>query len=290
LLIGEEKAMNRLFMRVIGVSLLVCGVLRAQELKPIYVTIRIDDIFLRESPIIPQEVDGFVEMCESHSAKVMLAVIPHRLVEDQNKNGEMVKALKRFVKRGHMIAMHSYKHQCSQCGNTAHEYNCSTDSITLPFELEARELAEGKQWLEAAIGKVVASYVCAGTDDPLHPQTLGIVKNLGFRWIADNKIHLPDFRDTLSFAPSGADYTWNIQDSAYTPMLEKAKADFVNAVAKGNYFSFVANDHFTRKNYNNGIVLKWTAEFLAFIDSFPHVAVHYVTIDDLKEEWSPQRP
>lgn len=282
--------MNRLLGSVVGVSLLVCGILPAQELQPIYVAIRIDGIFMRESPITPQEVDGFVEVCESYGAKVMLAVIPHRLVEDQNKNGEMIQALKRFAKRGHTIAMHSYKHQCSQCGSTGHEYNCSTDSITLPFELEARELAEGRQWLEAAIGKGVTSYVCSGSDDPLHPQTLGIVKNLGFRWIADNKIQSPDFRDTLSFAPGGADYTWNMQDSTYASMLEKAKTDFVHAVAKGNYFSFAAHDHFTRKNYNNGIALKWTAEFLAFIDSFPQIVVRFVTIDDLKKEWFKQRP
>ena len=268
---------------------LICGVLSAQELKPIYVTIRIDDIFMRESPITRQEVDGFVEVCENHGAKVTLAVIPHRLVEDQNKNGEMVEALKRFVKRGHMIAMHSYKHQCSQCGSTGHEYNCTTDSITLSFELESRELAEGKQWLEAAIGRIVTTYVCAGTDDPLHPQTLGSVKNLGFRWIADSKIHQPDFRDSLSFVPSGVDYTWNLQDSTYTSMLEKAKADFASAVAKGNYFSFLAHDHFTRKNYNHGIALQWTAEFLAFINSYPHVAVHYATIDALRKEWFPQK-
>lgn len=282
--------MNQRLKHIIGVSLFLCCLLSAQEAKPVYVTIRIDDIFMRQSPITPQEVDAFVETCESHGAKVMLAVIPHRLVEDQNKNGEMVKALKRFVKRGHMIAMHSYKHQCSRCGKTGHEYNCATDSITLPFELEARELAEGKQWLEAAIDKKVTSYVCAGIDDPLHPQTLGIVKNLGFRWIADNKIQLPAFHDTLSFAPSGADYTWNLQDSSYTPMLEKAKADFVTAVARGNYFSFIAHDHFTRKNYNNGIVLKWTADFLAFIDSFPHIAVHYVTLDEFKKERFAQEP
>jgi hypothetical protein len=276
--------------RLISLLFFACSVLNGQELKPMYVTIRVDDIFMRESPITPQEVDGFVEVCESHGAKVMLAVIPHRLVEDQNRNGEMLKALKRFVKRGHMIAMHSYKHQCSQCGNTGHEYNCSTDNLTLPFELEARELAEGKQWLEAAIGNGVTTYVCAGSDDPLHPQTLGIVKNLGFRWMANSRILMPQFGDTLSFFPSGVDYTWDMQDSTYAPMMEKAKADFANAAATGNFFSILAHDHFTRRGYNNGIALKWTAEFLAFIDSFPHVAVHYVTIDDLKKEWFLQKP
>ena len=277
--------MQHLLRNIIVVLLLVYRFLPAQEPKPIYVSIRVDDIFMRESPVLPQEVDGFIQVCERHGAKVVLAVIPHRLVEDQNKNGEMVTALKRFVKGGHGIAMHSYKHQCSQCGNTGHEYNCSTDSITLPFELEARELAEGKQWLEATIGQPVLSYVCAGSDDPRNQQTLGIVKNLGIRLIADSKIHVPEFRDTISFVPSGLDYTWDIQDSTYASALAQAKSDFAEAVSKGNYFPFVAHDHFTRKAYNNGITLKWTSEFLTFINSYPGVKVHYVTFEELKDEW-----
>lgn len=256
-----------------------------QEIKTVYVTVRVENIFMRNSSITPPEVDGFVDRCEKHGAKVMLSVVPHRLVEDQNKDGEMARALKRFIKHGHMVIMQSYKQQCSRCGSADHEYNCSADSVALPYSLEARELDEGKHWLEAAIDTSVRAFVSAGTDGQLFPQTVGILKHLGFRWIANNDVLLPEFSDTLSYFPSGMDYTRNLQDSTYARMLEKAKADFARAVASGNFFPLLVRDDFTRRNYNQGIAVKWIDEFLSFVDSFPHIAVRYVTVDDFQSEW-----
>ena len=172
-------------------------IMQSQDLKPFYVVVSVEGIFLRDSEVKPQEVDSFVAVCEKHGVKLTIGVVPHRLVEDQNKNGEMVAALKKYLRRGHLIAMNGYKFQCSRCGQTTHEYYCTTDSVMLPVELESRELGEGKAWLEKALDNNVSTYIGPGTDDGMSPQTHIIVRNLGFRWIREDSSDTPFFRDTV---------------------------------------------------------------------------------------------
>jgi hypothetical protein len=67
--------------------------------------------------------------------------------------------------------------------------------------------------------------------------------------------------------------------------LSKAKADFVRAIQRGNYFSVCFHDHFTPKNFNGSIVLRWTDDLLGYLTSYPGVRIRFVTIDDLKKGW-----
>jgi peptidoglycan/xylan/chitin deacetylase (PgdA/CDA1 family) len=262
---------------------------RSQHVETIYVALRVDDIFMSESPIKPQEIDAFIEICEKHGAKVMLAVIPHRLIEPQNSDGEMAKALRRVARRGHQVSLHSYTHRCSLCGSTGHEYNCDSMKTMISRAQEERELRKGKRLLEDATGKSVTTFVGAGTDDQLHPQTFSILKDPCISWVTLDSVVVPQFRDTVSFVPNLDDYTWDLRDSTYGQSMSKAKADFVKAIQRGNYFSICFDDHFTRKNFNGGIVLRWTDELLGYVTSYPGVRIHFVTIDDLKKEWFASR-
>ena len=285
-----NSAIQRFVSIAIVLWLFTTPILLSQGLKPFYVAVSVEGIFLRDSEVKPQEADSFVAMCEKHGVKLTIGVVPHRLVEDQNKNGEMATSLKKFLRQGHLIAMNGYKYQCSRCGRTTHEYYCTRDSIVLPEELESRELAEGKGWLEKATDVAITTYIGPGTDNATSPQTHTIVRKLGFQWISDDSIDTPFFRDTVGYIPKPFNYTQNLQDSTYSEVLERAKRDFVSAVGRTNYFSFAADDDVTRKNYNHAIVLKWTDEFLSFIESFPHLEVHYVTARDLRKEWFARSP
>lgn len=282
--------MNFTIVSVIALAILIPGWPfvahgHSGSVKTVYVALRVDDIFMSESPIKPQDIDSFIETCEKHGAKVMLAVIPHRLVETQNSNGEMAKALRRFTRRGHQVSLHSYNHRCSLCGSTGHEYNCDSMKTMVSREQEERELREGKRLLEEATGKAVTTFVGAGTDDQLHPQTYSILKALGISWVTHDSVLVPKFRDTVSFVPNLEDYTWDLKDSTYGDAMSTAKADFVKAIQRGNYFSVCFHDHFTRKNFHGGIVPRWTDELLSYLTSYPGVRIHFVTIDDLRKEW-----
>ena len=257
----------------------------AQENKIIYVTIRVDDVFMRESSLKPQEIDGFINVCEKHNARVMLAVIPHRLMEPQNQDGTMAAALRRLVGRGHMVSMHGFKHQCSLCGSTGHEFDCATRKTLVPYQQELDELRQAKELLEETTGKKVTTYVSPGTDDQLNPQTKRILKSLGFSWVTDSLVQVPTSRDGFCHAPDVGEYTWDLSDSTYESGLKTAKADFERAIQQGSYFGFALHDHFTRWAFRNGIVIRWTDEFLSLIERIPGITIRYITLDDVDVSW-----
>jgi len=263
----------------------------AQENKTVYVTIRVDDIFMRESPLKPQEIDGFIEVCEKHGARVMLAVIPHRLLEAQNQDGAMAATLRRVVGRGHMVSMHGFKHQCSLCGSTGHEFDCAAQKTLIAYEQEINELRKGKELLEKTTGTKVTTYVSPGTDDQLNPQTKGILKQLGVTWVTDSLVQIPTARDGWSHVPDVGEYTWDLSDSTYETGMKSAMTDFGRAIQRGNYFGFALHDHFTRAAFRNGIVLRWTDEFLSRIERTPGTRIRYITLDDVDFGWftSPSR-
>lgn len=257
----------------------------AQENKTVYVTIRVDDVFMRESTLKPQEIDRFIEACEKHGAPVMLAVIPHRLMEPQNQDGAMAATLKRLVGRGHMVSMHGFKHQCSLCGSTGHEYDCSVRNTLIAYQQELDELRQGKELLEKTTGKKVTTYVSPGTDDQLNVQTRAILKTLGITWVTDSLQQVPTLREEFSLAPDMAEYTWDLIDSTYENSMRSAEADFARAVKRGNYFAFAFHDHFTRWAFRNGIVVRWTDEFLSRIEQTQGIKIRYVTLDDVDLSW-----
>jgi len=257
----------------------------ARQTETVYVTVRVDDIFMRESTLKPQEIDGFIDVCEKHGARVMLAVIPHRLIEAQNQDGTMAATLKRLVGQGHMVSMHGFKHQCSLCGSTGHEYDCSSRNTLVSYQQELDELRQGKELLERTTGKKVTTYVSPGTDDQLNAQTRAILKTLGITWVTDSLQQVPTIRGDFSLAPDMAEYTWDLSDSTYESSMKSAEADFARAVKRGNYFGFALHDHFTRGAFRNGIVPRWTDEFLSRIERTPGMRIRYVTLDDVDINW-----
>ena len=257
----------------------------AQQDKTVYVTIRVDDVFMRESSLKPQEIDRFIDVCEKHGARVMLAVIPHRLLEPQNEDGQMAATLRRLVGRGHMVSLHGFRHQCPLCGSTGHEYDCSSRNTLVPYRQELDELRQGKELLERTTGKKVTTYVSPGTDDQLNPQTRAILKTLGITWVTDSLQQVPTIRGEFSLAPDIAEYTWDLSDSTYEGSMKSAETDFARTTKRGNYFGFALHDHFTRGAFRNGIVLRWTDEFLSRIERTTGIRIRYVTLDDLDLSW-----
>ncbi len=278
--------------------ILVLGIgfstLRGQTHEPrtICVAIRVDDIFMRSSPLQPQEIDGFIRVCERHGAHVILAVIPHRLLEPQNADGAMAGTLRRLVQRGHMVALHGYAHQCSRCGSTDHEFDCPVHGPA-PTNTEMRELSDGKRLLEEITGAPVTTYISPGSDDQLSPQTASILTTLGIRWVTDTTVLVPTARRPLNRVPDLPEYTWDLSDSTFEASLQRALTDFATATARSNFFGIALHDHFTRQAFRHGIVLRWTDQFLTAIQRIPGIRIRFVTNDEMDPAWfsaAPEQP
>jgi hypothetical protein len=68
--------------------------------------IRVDDILSRNTTIQPRSIVPFQQTVEARGGKVSWAVIPHRLIEAQNLDGNLVKELIASATNGHEIAQH----------------------------------------------------------------------------------------------------------------------------------------------------------------------------------------
>jgi peptidoglycan/xylan/chitin deacetylase (PgdA/CDA1 family) len=230
-------------------------------------TLRVDDIFNRGSPVRPRSLSPLLELAEQYQSRVILNVIPRRLIESTNQNGAMVRELLVAIERGHEVIQHGYDHCCSQCGETGHQTYCTRFNREQPVEFERQELKRGKEMLEAAIGQRVFVYGPTGTD--LHTtQLLSVVKELGF--LATTGIPTDEHaRIGLPVVPTGCDYAFAARtDQDFEEALAILKAEFdqisLNAqnTGKTGYFQILLHDPFIRSGYENGATLQYVKDIL----------------------------
>jgi peptidoglycan/xylan/chitin deacetylase (PgdA/CDA1 family) len=250
--------------------------------RTVFVTLRVDDVFMSESPIQPQEIDSFLTVLEAHGARLQLAVIPHRLLEPANANGRMAKDLRRLVERGHMVSLHGWNHRHEPTGNTGAEFQDPATGAWVPFGEHLRKTRLGKELLEQTTGKPVTAYVSPGSDDQLDPQNVRVIRELGIRWLSKPDIREPEFTDTLWYVPELRDYTWALEESTYAAAMDSARAGFLRTAARSRFFGLLFHDHFTRWGWRKGIVTRWIDEFLKWMEGRPEYEIRYVTLEGLR--------
>jgi peptidoglycan/xylan/chitin deacetylase (PgdA/CDA1 family) len=248
------------------------------------VMLRVDDVFMHDTDIQPQEIDTFLAVAERFGAKVELSVIPQRLTAANNADGRMAASLRRYVARGHDVSQHGWNHRNARTGDTGSEfYDPATQTWSAPDTLLAH-LGRGKRVLEETTGVDVIRYVSPGRDPQGAPENLAAVRAHGYRWLTHDSLRTPTFTDSLRYIPSGTDYTWALADSIYDVTLDGAKHDVRQAIARGDgFFIAIFHDHFTRHAWNDGITARWLGDLLAWIEEQP-VAVRYVTTRDLEAD------
>lgn len=246
------------------------------------VMIRVDDVFMHDTEVKPQEIDSFLAVADRFGAKVELSVIPQRLTAANNADGQMAVSLRGYVARGHDVSQHGWNHRNARTGDTGSEfYDPDTGTWSHPDTIGAH-LARGKRVLEAATGLEMIKYVSPGRDPQLAPQNLAAVRPLGLRWLTHDSLRVPTWTDSLRYVPSATDYTWALADSSYRSTLEQAKADARQAIDRGDgFFLVIFHDHFTRYAWNDGATVRWLGDLLAWIEEQP-VVVDYATVRDLE--------
>jgi peptidoglycan/xylan/chitin deacetylase (PgdA/CDA1 family) len=235
-------------------------------------TLRVDDLFNRGSPLRPRTISALLDTAEKHHYRVILNVIPRRLIESPNENGDMVKELRSALDRGHEIIQHGYDHCCSQCGDSGHQTYCPLLQREQPIEGMLRDIRLGKEILEAAIGRKVFCYGPTGVD--LHTtQLLTVVKQLGY--ISTTGQETPDhIRLGLKVVTTGEDYAFGAKTPEdFAAALKDLKTEFddevkkMRATKKDGYFQILLHDPFTRPTYQDGATLKYLETMLQYMES-----------------------
>ncbi len=248
--------------------------------REITVFIRVDDIFMKESHIQPQEINAFLDIAEKHNAHIILATIPNRLLQPPNKDGKMTKQLISYAERGHQIVQHGFDHRCPFTKTTDWEFYTPDIKGYTDDQIIAK-ISEGKHLLEAVIGKKITNYVGPGLDNNFALEKNEIeLRELGFLWLTDPKTTKPYFDNDKAYFFSLNEYAWALTDENYKKNMNEAKEYFKETINKQDYFGFLFHDHFTRKNYNNGITLKWFDEFMTWMESQPDIKIKYSTLDE----------
>lgn len=241
-----------------------------------FVVLRVDDVFMYESPIEPQEVDSFLTVADAFGAVVELSVIPQRLITPHTaRDGEMARVLRDAVSRGHILAQHGWAHRHRETGSTGGEfYDPDSDSWVAHDSIVAA-VRRGKMLLEAVAGQPVLRYVSPGTDPQLHPVHVRAMREVGFTYLTHDELRSPLRTDTLTYLPTLRDYAWALTDSTYQAALDEAIRDF-HAARPHGFFAVGFHDHFTRAGWNGGITIRWFRDLLTYLTTQTEVPVRFV--------------
>lgn len=283
--------MARLAAAIALILTILTGSTRAADPKEILVFIRVDDLFSVRSEIKPQEMDAFLKVLEKHGAHAVLSTIPMRFLQKTNADGLMTDQIRDYVRRGHQIAQHGMDHRCPFSGRNDHEFY-TPDVKGYSRDEKLRIIAEGHKIVEAAAGRKVITYVGPGSDGTYMAEDVPEFLKMGF-------ITRPDLDEPTTAAKvgcallmAGDDYTWAITEETYKQRMDDAKASFLANAAVSNMWSVKYHDPFTRAAYANAITMRWTEEFLTWLEAQPGYRIKYVTFEEhyraSHPEFSPQ--
>jgi predicted deacetylase len=249
-----------------------------------YFIIRVDDIQSRTN-WEPRRITDFQEAVESRGGKVSWAVIPHRLIETQNSDGQLIRDLKASASRGHEIVLHGYNHICPTCGQSGHEMYCSSTATHHSYEKQAEMIRQGMDILWDSLQVIPRSFVPPGHK----------ADTTTFRVLLDHDIDvistIGSTRDTIyeklyNLAPN-SEYTWTLSESDYMSKLQSALSDIESMRQSQGYYCLLLHDPFIRQGYENGRVIAWTAELMDSLMNRYGRGLAFVTLSEAAEMFNP---
>ncbi|HEX9975170.1 MAG TPA: DUF2334 domain-containing protein [bacterium] len=242
--------------------------------------IRVDDILSRNTTIQPRSIVPFQQAVESRGGKVTWAVIPHRLIEAQNQDGNLVKELIASAANGHEIAQHGYLHICPFCQGY-HEFYCTTYNRALSYGLQDSLISAGEKILVDSLGIQPVTFV-----PPSHQAdntTYQVLLDYGFPWISTAGAPLQYIYEELYNTGIQNDYTWALTPDQYQSKLHNALRDIENQRIISGCYAMLFHDYFTRSGYENGLVIQWTGELLDSLNARYGDLIQYKTIREAGE-------
>ena len=263
--------------KLIPVLLLIFSFLALAQ-ENIYFVIRVDDIQSRNTVMLPRTLTGFQKAVENRGAKVSWAVIPHRIIESQNTDGEVVRDLKASVAKGHEIILHGYNHICIQCGQSSHEMVCTSQNYHFTKQQQLTFINDGLKILKDSLNYIPAAFVPPAHQADTTTYNALLEKGLGLiSTTSETKKNI--WKSLYNLAPNN-EYTWSMTSANYQQSLVNAIKDVKATAAANGYYCLLLHDPFIREGYENGIVIKWTSELLDSLNAFYGNKIKYVTLSE----------
>ncbi|MHB2150665.1 DUF2334 domain-containing protein [Calditrichota bacterium LG25] len=242
--------------------------------------IRVDDILSRNISLQPRSILPFQQTAEAVGAKVTWSVIPHRLQEAENNDGQLRAELAATVQQGHEVAQHGYMHICTLCGQY-HEFYCATYQQAFTYEQQSAWISTGRQILQDSVGISPLSFV-----PPSHVAdrtTYNALVDQGFNLISTSGYSLNELREGLFNIPPGRDYAWELTSELYDARKDEALTEIKRVLSEQGIYTLLFHDPFIRRGYENGLVLQWTAELLDSLLSLYGPRLKFVTLSQARD-------
>lgn len=239
--------------------------------------IRVDDIYSR-NVTYPAGILPFQYAAEQRGAKVTWAVMPHRLIENMNLNGNLSAELRATIAAGHEISQHGYIHICQRCGQSSHEMYCTTQSYHYPYQNQMDLIRQGMELLRDSVGVAPVSFVPPGHQ--ADSVTYQVLLDSGFQYISTTGTTKRNiYKDLYNLAPHN-EYTWQITPEQYQSRLASALADIRSKAQSTGYYCLLLHDPFIRPAYQDSIVIRWTGELLDSVNAEYGSKIRYRTLSE----------
>ena len=253
-----------------------------------YFVIRVDDILSRNTTILPRSITPFEEAVAAKGAKVTWLVMPHRLIESTNDDGNVTQQLVNTLTNGHEIAMHGYDHICDQCGQSSHEMYCTTFNNPFSYEEQSALIEEGLQVLYDSVGVKPRLFVPPGHH--ADTTTYSVLLDEGFEYIStttESKVNI--YKDLFNLGMHN-EYTWSLTSDTYDQKLAQSLTQVKSIMEDDQYYCMLLHDPFIRSGYENGIVIDWTVELIDSLNAYYGNKIQYITLSEAADIFSDENP
>lgn len=263
--------------RILLIGLLLSAHLVAIAQPQLKFLIRVDDILSRNTTILPRSITPFQDTVASRGGKVTWGVMPHRFLETPNLDGALAQELRKSAEDGHELSLHGWIHICQRCGYSSHEMFCTTYNTPFTLAQQRKLINDGLNLMVEKTGVRPISFIPPGHVNDSTTWRALLTESVPFMSTTRSQSYLVD---TLYNLPPNEEYTWQLTQAKYSEMLTNALKDIrEKAVSKGVY-NMLFHDPFTRRGYENGIVLKWTAELLDSLNAYYGDKIEYLTLSE----------
>jgi peptidoglycan/xylan/chitin deacetylase (PgdA/CDA1 family) len=251
--------------------------LYAKQSDSLLFIVRVDDILSRNMTLLPRSIVPLQDTLSSRGAKATWGLMPHRLIEAANANGQLAREIKQSYSDGHEIAQHGLIHICQICGRSNHEMYCSYNKQALSYDQQEELILEGVQIMTDSLGIKPTSFIPPG--HVYDTTTKEVLADLGFPVISTAGA-LGKSHNTLFDIPINAEFTWALSQQNYAENLTKAIQEIKQEQESSGIYVLMMHDPFIRLGYENGITLKWMGALLDSLNAYYGDRIQYKTLTE----------
>ena len=251
--------------------------LTANQSDSLLFIIRIDDILSRNMSILPRSILPLEDTLASRGAKATWGLMPHRLLEAANADGQLASEIKQSHRNGHEVAQNGLIHICQICGQSSHEMYCTLNKRALSYGQQEQLILEGVQIMKDSLGIKPTSFIHPG--NVYDATTKAVLADLGFPVISTSGT-LGQSHQNLYDIPINAEFTWALTQQNYAENLAKAIQEIKQEQQNSGIYVLMMHDPFIRAGYENAITLRWMGALLDSLNAYYGSRIEYNTLTE----------